>query len=299
LRILVLGSAAGGGFPQWNCNCPVCQLAWSGDPRVRARSQSSLAVSADGERWLLLNASPDLRQQIIDQPILHPRGDSRQSPISAVFVTNADIDHLVGLLTLREQQAFTLFGSRSTLAQVAGASIFGVLNKDLVKTREVDLESTVDTGIGLKVTAFPVPGKVALYLEGDVVDVGAEGETTVGLEITDGVKKFFYVPGCSDINERVSKRLRGADLLIFDGTTYTDDEMVALGLSPKTAHRMGHVSMSGEAGSVAKFADSGIDRKIYVHINNTNPVLIEDSKERASVEKAGWDVAYDGMEVVL
>lgn len=299
MRILVLGSAAGGGFPQWNCNCPVCQLAWSGDSRVRARSQSSLAVSADGERWLLLNASPDLRQQIIDQPILHPRGGSRQSPVSAVFVTNADIDHLVGLLTLREQQAFTLFGSRSTLAQVAGASVFGVLNKDLVKTREVDLESTVDTGIGLKVTAFPVPGKVALYLEGDVVDVGAEGESTVGLEITDGVKKFFYVPGCSDINERVSKRLRGADLLFFDGTTYTDDEMVALGLSPKTAHRMGHVAMSGETGSVAKFADSGIGRKIYVHINNTNPVLIQDSKERASVEKAGWDVAYDGMEVVL
>ncbi len=299
MRILVLGSAAGGGFPQWNCNCPVCQLAWSGDPRVRARSQSSLAVSADGERWLLLNASPDLRQQIIDQPILHPRGGSRQSPISAVFVTNADIDHLVGLLTLREQQAFTLFGSRSTLAQVAGASVFGVLNKDLVKTREVDLESTVDTGIGLKVTAFPVPGKVALYLEGDVVDVGAEGESTVGLEITDGVKKFFYVPGCSDINERVAKRLRGADLLFFDGTTYTDDEMVALGLSPKTAHRMGHVAMSGKDGSVARFAESGIGRKIYVHINNTNPVLIEDSKERASVEKAGWDVAYDGMEVVL
>ncbi|MGO9672914.1 MAG: pyrroloquinoline quinone biosynthesis protein PqqB [Methylocella sp.] len=299
MRILVLGSAAGGGFPQWNCNCPVCQLAWSGDARVKARSQSSLAVSADGERWLLLNASPDLRQQIIDQPILHPRGKSRQSPIEAVFVTNADIDHLVGLLTLREQQAFTLFGSRATLAQVAGASVFGVLNKDLVKTRAIDLEETVDTGIGLKVTAFPVPGKVALYLEGDVVDVGAEGESTVGLEITDGVKKFFYVPGCSDINERVSKRLRGADLLFFDGTTYTDDEMVALGLSHKTAHRMGHVAMSGENGSVARFAESGIGRKIYVHINNTNPVLIEDSKERASVEKAGWDVGFDGMEVIL
>jgi pyrroloquinoline quinone biosynthesis protein B len=299
LRILVLGSAAGGGFPQWNCNCPVCRLAWSGDPRVKARSQSSLAVSADGERWLLLNASPDLRQQIIAQPILHPRGRSRHSPISAVFVTNADIDHLAGLLTLREQQSFKIFGSRSTLAEVAGASVFGVLNKDLVETHPVDLESTVDTGIGLKVTAFPVPGKVALYLEGDTVDVGAEGESTVGLEISEGLKKFFYVPGCSDINDRVAKRLRGADLLFFDGTTYTDDEMVELGLSQKTAHRMGHVAMSGEAGSVARFADSGIGRKIYVHINNTNPVLIEDSKERASVEKAGWDVAYDGMEVAL
>jgi pyrroloquinoline quinone biosynthesis protein B len=299
LRILVVGSAAGGGFPQWNCNCPVCQLAWSGDRRVKARSQSSLAVSADGKRWVLLNASPDLRQQIINSPALHPRGASRQSPISAVFVTNGDVDHLAGLLTLREQQPFALFGSRATLGQVAGASVFGVLNKALVQTRAVELESTVDTGIGLKITPFPVPGKIPLYLERDVVEVGEEGESTVGLEISDGAKRFFYVPGCSDVSERVLERLRGADLLFFDGTTYTDDEMVALGLSAKTAHRMGHVAMSGENGSMARFASSGIARKIYVHINNTNPVLIEDSKERASVEKAGWDVSYDGMEVAL
>ncbi|ACK50117.1 coenzyme PQQ biosynthesis protein B [Methylocella silvestris BL2] len=299
MRILVLGSAAGGGFPQWNCNCPVCQLAWSGDKRVKARSQSSLAVSADGEHWLLLNASPDLRQQIINQPALHPRGASRQSPISAVFVTNGDIDHLAGLLTLREQQSFTVFGSGATLAQVEGASVFGVLNRDLVDLHPVELDATVDTGVGLKVTPFPVPGKIPLYLEGDNVDVGAEGESTIGLEISDGVKTFFYVPGCSDINERVFNRLAGADVLFFDGTTYTDDEMVVLGLSPKTAHRMGHVAMSGENGSVARFASGAIARKIYVHINNTNPVLIEDSKERASVVKAGWDVAYDGMEVTL
>ncbi len=216
-----------------------------------------------------------------------------------MFVTNGDVDHLAGLLTLREQQAFTVFGSRATLAQVAGASIFGVLNKDLVETRAVELEAAVDTGIGLRITPFPVPGKIPLYLERDVVDVGEEGESTVGLEISDGDKSFFYVPGCSDISERVLKRLRGAELLFFDGTTYTDDEMVALGLSPKTAHRMGHVAMSGDNGSMARFATSGIARKIYVHINNTNPVLIEDSKERASVEKAGWDVSHDGMEVAL
>jgi pyrroloquinoline quinone biosynthesis protein B len=299
LRILVLGSAAGGGFPQWNCNCPVCQLAWSGDPRVRSRSQSSLAVSADGERWLLLNASPDLRQQIIDQPRLHPRGASRQSPISVVFVTNGDIDHIAGLLVLREQHGFTLFGSNETLSEVAGASVFAVLNKALVQPRPVELGSTVDTGIGLKVTPFPVPGKIPLYRESAIVDVGAEGESTVGLEISDGVKSFFYVPGCSDVNDRVWKRLRGADLLFFDGTTYTDDEMVVLDVSPKTAHRMGHVAMSGKDGSLDRFASSEIARKIYVHINNTNPVLIEDSKQRASVVMAGWEVAYDGMEVEL
>ncbi|QBR71229.1 pyrroloquinoline quinone biosynthesis protein PqqB [Beijerinckiaceae bacterium] len=298
MRILVLGSAAGGGFPQWNCLCPVCQLAWNGDKRVKARSQSSLAVSADGERWLLLNASPDLRQQIIASPSLHPRGGARQSPIRAVFVTNADVDHLAGLLTLREQQSFTLFGSRATLAE-ADHGIFGVLNKELVDTRRVTLERPVDTGLGLTVTAFAVPGKVALYLEGDSLDIGAETETTVGLKISDGKKSFFYVPGCAKINEGILKRLAGAELLFFDGTTFTDDEMVALGLSQKTAWRMGHVAMSGEEGSLKMLASSGIGRKIYVHINNTNPVLIEDSAPRSTVERAGWDVAYDGMEVCL
>lgn len=299
MRILVLGSAAGGGFPQWNCCCPVCRLAWSGDKRVKPRSQSSLAVSADGERWLLLNASPDLRQQIIASPQLHPHGANRQSPIAAVYVTNGDIDHLAGLLTLREQQSFTLFGSLTTLEQVSGANVFAVLNKNLVHRRAVELDVPVDTGIGVSVTPFAVPGKVPLYLEGAQVDVGAENEATVGLEISDGAKSFFYIPGCADINERLTRKLRGAALLFFDGTTFTDDEMVALGLSAKTAWRMGHVAMSGENGSIERLKACEIWRKIYVHINNTNPVLIEDSPQRSIVEKAGWDVAYDGMEVVL
>ena len=184
MRILVLGSAAGGGFPQWNCNCPACRLAWARDERVTARSQSSLAVSADGEQWLLLNASPDLRQQIIDQPALHPKS-KRQSPVSAVFVTNADVDHIAGLLTLREQQSFTLFGSKTSLAVIEAPGVFGVLNRSLVNMRAIELDAKIDTGVGLFVTAFAVPGKVALYLEGETVDVGAESETTIGLEITD------------------------------------------------------------------------------------------------------------------
>jgi pyrroloquinoline quinone biosynthesis protein B len=298
VRIFVLGSAAGGGFPQWNCLCPVCQLAWSRDKRVKPRSQSSLAVSTDGERWLLLNASPDLRQQIIASPCLHPRGAKRQSPIRAVFVTNADVDHIAGLLTLREQQPFMLFGSRATLAQT-DAGIFGVLSKDLVDTRVTELDTPVDTGLGITVTPFAVPGKVALYLEDDNVAVGAETETTVGLEIGDGAKSFFYVPGCAGINEGVIKRLSGAALLFFDGTTFTDDEMVQLGLSKKTARRMGHVAMSGGQGSLKLLAPCGIGRKIYVHINNTNPVLIEDSPQCAEAARAGWDIAYDGMEISL
>jgi pyrroloquinoline quinone biosynthesis protein B len=299
VRILVLGSAAGGGFPQWNCTCPVCRLAWAGDPRVKPRSQSSLAVTADGDRWLLLNASPDIRQQILASRDLHPRGAGRHSPISAVFVTNGDVDHLAGLLTLREQQGFALIGSRATLAQVAATSLFGVLNRDLVHTRAAALDEPIETGLGLQVTPFAVPGKVPLYLEDADLVVGAETDSTVGLEVSDGTRRFYYVPGCAEINERVEKRLRGAEVLFFDGTTFTDDEMVALGLSAKTAWRMGHVAMSGEKGSVDRLAGSGIARKIYVHINNTNPVLVEDSEERAMVERAGWEVAYDGMEVVL
>ncbi len=299
MRIIVLGSAAGGGFPQWNCLCPVCQLAWSGDKRVKPRTQSSLAVSSDGERWLLLNASPDLRQQIIASPQLHPRGASRQSPIAAVFVTNGDVDHLTGLLTLREQQSFTLHGSKTTLAEVTGAHIFGVLNRDLVHFDEVALDRALDTGLGLTVTPFSVPGKVPLYLEAGAVTIGGEGEETLGLEISDGAKTFFYIPGCAEVTPRLQQKLRNADLLFFDGTTFTDDEMVRLGLSTKTAWRMGHVPMSGEKGSMRRLADLDIARKIYVHINNTNPVLIEDSPERAKVAAAGWDVSHDGMEVVL
>jgi pyrroloquinoline quinone biosynthesis protein B len=298
LRILVLGSAAGGGVPQWNCLCPVCRLAWSGDKRVKPRSQSGLAISADGEKWLLLNASPDLRQQIIGSPYLHPRGAKRHSPIGAVFITNADVDHLGGLLALREQQHFVLFGSQATLAQT-GAGIFGVLNKHLVDRRATPLDTRADTGLGIWVTPFAVPGKVPLYLEGENVAVGAESEANVGVELSDGAKSFFYVPGCAEINEGVIKRLAGAALVFFDGTTFTNDEMVNLGLSKKTAWRMGHVAMSGKNGSLERLASCAIGRKIYVHINNTNPVLIEDSLQRAAVERAGWEVAHDGMEICL
>jgi pyrroloquinoline quinone biosynthesis protein B len=257
-----------------------------------------LAVSADGERWLLLNASPDLRQQIISSPSLHPRGASRQSPIAGVYVTNGDVDHLTGLLTLRESQSFALFGSKTTLNQMSGG-VFGVLNKNYVSTYAVTLEERVDTGLGLFVTPFAVPGKDPLWMEGATVEIGGLTENTVGLEISDGQKRFFYIPGCAEVTPAIKERIAGAEVLFFDGTTFTDSEMVDLGLSAKTAWRMGHVAMSGEKGSLQALADCGVGRKIFVHINNTNPVLIEDSPERAKVVASGWDVAYDGMEVTL
>jgi pyrroloquinoline quinone biosynthesis protein B len=299
VRIIVLGAGAGGGFPQWNCRCENCRLAWAGDPRVKPRTQSSLAISADGERWLLLNASPDLRQQIIATPALHPRGASRHTPIAGVYVTNGDVDHLTGLLTLREQQPFTIFGARATLDQIEGG-VFGVLNRDLVARIGVDLGETIDPGLGFTITSFAVPGKVPLYMEGAGIegDIGAETETTVGLEIMSRDKRIYYIPGCAKITPKLTARIDGADALFFDGTTYTDDEMVRLGLSQKTAWRMGHVSMSGPEGSIALLSKARLGRRVYIHINNTNPVLREDAPERAAVAQAGWDVGHDGLEII-
>ena len=298
LRIRVLGSAAGGGFPQWNCLCPNCRLAWQGDPRVRLRTQSSLAISADGNRWLLLNASPDLRQQIYANSCLHPRGATRQTPIAGVFLTNGDVDHLAGLLTLREQQAFTIYGSASVLEQTKHGA-FGVLNPHLVQRMPVALEARIDMGLGLTIQPFAVPGKVPLYLESNEVRIGEETDTTIGVEIECGTARAIVIPGCADVSENVLRRVEGADVLFFDGTTFTDDEMVRMGLAQKTAWRMGHCAIDGERGSLARFADSNIGRRVYTHINNSNPALLYDSAEREIAERAGWQIPADGTEIVL
>jgi pyrroloquinoline quinone biosynthesis protein B len=297
LRVVVLGSAAGGGVPQWNCACPVCALAWSGDARVARRTQSSLAVSSDGEALLLVNASPDLRQQIIATPVLHPRSGLRHSPIRSVIVTNADVDHVAGLLTLRERQTFTLHATEGTLATLAANAIFNVLAAELVERRAIALNAPFAPLPGMEVAAFPLPGKVALWLEGDHVEIGGESETTIGLEFRAGGKRAVYAPGCARVTDALLQRAEGADVLFFDGTTFTDDEMIAHGLSQKTAQRMGHTAMSGPDGALARFADAKIGRKIFIHINNSNPALIEGSPERRLVEDAGWELAFDGMEV--
>jgi pyrroloquinoline quinone biosynthesis protein B len=299
LRILVLGSAAGGGYPQWNCRCPICELAWAGDERVRPRTQSSLAVSADGARWLLLNASPDLRAQILASAQLRPRAPGRHSPIAAVALTNADVDHVAGLLSLRERQKFAIYASESVLRVLRDNSIFRVLDPTLVERIPVALERPVDTGLGLELAAFAVPGKVALHQETVDVQIGRETDETIGLRISGAGASFFYVPGCAATTPALLERLRGARLVFFDGTTYDDDEMVGLGLAEKTARRMGHVSMKGPDGSLARFAGLPVGRKMYIHINNTNPVLVEGSAERRAIEAAGWELAHDGMEVVL
>jgi pyrroloquinoline quinone biosynthesis protein B len=302
LRILVLGSAAGGGFPQWNCLCSVCRLAWNGDARVKPRTQSSIAASVDGRSWLLLNASPDLRAQILAQPRLSPvavGGDDerRASPIAGVLVTNGDVDHLAGLLTLREKQPLDLFATAGVHAVLADDPIFGVLDRDLVSRRTVAVGEDFEPLPRLSVELFPVPGKVPLYLEGETVEIGGEGEMTVGVRLSDGGRTAFYVPGCAAVTPALRGRVKGADLLLFDGTVFHDDEMQRAGVGAKTGRRMGHVPIAGEGGSLGAFDGLGIAARTYIHVNNTNPILVEGSLERQAVEAAGWRVAEDGQEI--
>ena len=304
LRAVVLGSAAGGGVPQWNCRCRVCRLAWEGTGQVRHRSQSSIAVSADGENWLLLNASPDLRQQLIATPVLHPATGLRHSPIKSVLITNGDVDHVTGLLTLRERQNFTLFGTRQTLATLADNRIFDVMAEDCVDRREIGLGQSFEPLPGLEVEIFPVPGKVALWLEkaelaAGTLNTALLGETTVGLTIRAGGARLVYIPGCAEITDDVRVRIAGADAVLFDGTLYRDDEMIREGLGEKTGRRMGHSPVSGEDGTMAQLRDTPVARRIFIHINNTNPILIETSPERQEVAAHGWDVSHDGMEILL
>jgi pyrroloquinoline quinone biosynthesis protein B len=302
--VKVLGSAAGGGFPQWNCNCPNCRDVRLGSVDLRVRTQSSLAVSADGKTWILLNASPDLRQQILATPELMPSaGQLRGSPISAVVVTNGDVDHIAGLICLREGHHFQLYATARVLTALAANPVFDVLNREKVPRQTLPLDQPIPVGgpARLTVEAFTVPGKIALYLENAAAGPGfgtADGDT-IGLSISDGQSRFFYIPGCARLDAQLAQRLTGAALLFFDGTLYDDDEMIRLGLSEKTGARMGHMSMAGAQGSLAAFANTDIARKIFVHMNNSNPALRETSDEHAAVRAAGWEIAWDGMEVRL
>lgn len=293
-RARILGAAAGGGLPQWNCGCPNCNLARAGD--IPAQTQSSLAVSAGGDAWAILNASPDIREQLARAPSLHPSG-LRELPLSSVLVTNGDIDHVAGLLTLREMQAFTLFATPGIHEVLAANPMFDALNRSVVDRAAIALDTPFDLVPGLRATLFAVPGKVPLYLEAGEVQTDLVGEQTVGVELCAGETRVYYIPGCAMLTEDLAARLAGADAVFFDGTLWRDDEMQRAGLGEKTGKRMGHMSMSGADGSIAAFAGLTIGQKIFVHMNNTNPVLRPGSSERAEAESAGWIIGQDGMEI--
>lgn len=298
LRALVLGAAAGGGLPQWNCGCAICNEARKPTGRVRPQTQSSVAVTGDGVNWAVLNASPDIRHQLQSIRALHP-ATLRHTPISSVLVTNGDIDHVAGLLVLREKQPFTIFLTSEIAQILARNPIFGALDPELVKFRTVALGEMFELAPGLAAELFAVPGKVPLYLEGKDVVTDQEGEQTVGVSISRGATKLFYIPGCARLTQELKSRLDGADLLFFDGTVFTDDEMIRTGTGQKTGRRMGHMPMAGEGGSLEAFRDIPVKRKIFVHINNTNPVWWPHAPERARAEHAGWEIGFDGMDVTL
>lgn len=310
MLIKVLGSAAGGGFPQWNCNAATSRAAWACDPKAAPRTQTSLAVSSDGVAWVLLDASPDIRQQIAATPELQPRPDGppRNSPIAAVVLTSADVDHVAGLLGLRERQPLTLCATGRVLDVLAADSIFNVLDRAYVSRRALPIGEALwlehdGAGLGIEIEAFVVPGKIALYRENasEAGTLGTRVGDTIGLEVSEvaGGPSFFYIPCCAAVDATLALRLSGAPLVFFDGTLFRDTELVDQGLSDKTGRHMGHISMSGPDGSIAALARLDVGRRIFVHMNTSNPALIEGSPERGEVERAGWEIAWDGMEVRL
>jgi pyrroloquinoline quinone biosynthesis protein B len=296
LTAIVLGSAAGGAFPQWNCRCPVCQLAWAGDPRVKPRTQAGIAVSAAEGRWTLINASPDLAAQIRATPVLHPRGGVRGSPIEAVVLTGAEIDQIAGLLSLREGTPLALHATPVSHAAVAANAMFGAMGS--MTRRAVNPGERFMLPGEIEASLFMVPGKLPLYLEGDAPELDAESAANVGIELQHEGARLVFVPGAASVTDTMRERFARAGVVLFDGTLFSDDEMIRDGAGQKTGRRMGHMPIDGEGGSLQVL--SGLSgRRIFIHINNTNPILIDGSPERRKVEAAGWQVATDGMEIVL
>jgi pyrroloquinoline quinone biosynthesis protein B len=308
LRVIVLGAAAGGGVPQWNCGCAICRAARE-RPELQS-TQSSLAFSNNGRNWFLINAAPELRQQITSTPQLHPTsGELRHTPIAGVILTNGEVDAVAGLLSMREGSPFNLYAHQRVLAILKANSIFNVLAEKNVPRQAIDIDLSFEPALadgapsGLAVLPFAVPGKSAWYLEGEIHpggDVEEDGDT-IGLRIEDKAsgQYFFFVAACARVTPELAQRLDGAPLVFFDGTVWRDDEMIVAGLGVKTGQRMGHISMSGDDGAIAMLADCGIAQKVFLHINNSNPALLHDSAERASLQNAGWQMAHDGMEITL
>ena len=275
----------------------MCRLAWDGDPRVHRRTQAGLAVSADGAHWTLFNASPDLRAQLAATPALHPR-ELRGSPIEAVVLTGGEIDQTAGLLNLRERQPFTLMATDQTLGALAGNPMFGALAADVVTRRAIEPGTPFMLPGGLSAELFMVPGKVPLYLEKGTPEPSVESGANVGVEIKADEATLMFVPGAAAVTQALRERLSRADVILFDGTLFTDDEMVASGTGEKSGRRMGHMPIDGPDGSLAALSGLG-KRRIYIHINNTNPILNDGAFERLRVEAAGWEVAADGLEINL
>ncbi|HEU5157689.1 MAG TPA: pyrroloquinoline quinone biosynthesis protein PqqB [Streptosporangiaceae bacterium] len=309
--VRVLGSAAGGGFPQWNCACPSCRAVRDGSRPARPRTQSSIAVSPDYRRWVLFNASPDIHAQIESFPALRPGAgasgasdaagaaggpDDRAVPLDAVALTDAELDHTLGLLLLREGRGLQIHATqavRDTLYD--GTSLLRTLDAYCpVAWHPVVPEADVPLGNGLSYRAFDVP-----TTKRPRFGMGHGKGRVVGYRVTDERtgRTLVYLPGVQELTAEVRDHFDDCACLLIDGTCWRDDELIALGLAGKTSREMGHLPIDGPGGSLEALAPLPIERKIYIHINNTNPILLEDGPERRVVEEHGMEVAVDGMEL--
>ncbi len=311
MRIRVLGSAAGGGFPQWNCGCPNCRGVREGTLRAAPRTQESVAVTADGADWVLLNVSPEVRGQIESFEGLHPRAP-RHSPIAAIILTNGDLDHVLGLLSLRESHALVIYATeRMRAGFTEGNVLYRTLERfpeqvtwrTLKLGREEALAGADGRPCGLHVEAVAVPGKPPIHLENRPGrPASPDPEDNIGLRIREAAtgRRLAYFPAAGGVTPAVADALEDADCVFFDGTFWSSDELPAQGLGTKRAADMAHLPIGGRAGSLALLRERpSAARRVYIHLNNTNPVLREDSPERREAEAAGWAVAWDGMEVTL
>jgi pyrroloquinoline quinone biosynthesis protein B len=298
VRVRILGSAAGGGFPQWNCRCPTCEAA-RGGVHARPRTQSSLAIRGADGPWFLVNASPDARQQlaaITDGAV----DDVRSPPIAGVLLTDAEIDHTAGLLLLRESTTpVHVYGTDPVgRALRDGYPVVPILERYCGlrwHTLSSDQASALN-GSSLTVEPFDVGGDAPRYMDGSGVEFGASGFV---FRDGGGGAVVTYVPGLARLDDGVLARFAASDLVLVDGTFWREDELALLGISARSAREMGHLPLSGPGGTLEALAGLERPRKLLVHINNTNPILLEDSPERAEVLRAGVEVAYDGLEVAL
>jgi pyrroloquinoline quinone biosynthesis protein B len=302
MQVRVLGAAAGGGFPQWNCNCRNCDGVRKGTIRAHARTQSSIAVSSDGVSWVLFNASPDLLAQIKSFPALQPARAIRDTAIRAIVLMDGQIDHTTGLLMLREGKPLEIWCTDMVREDLTtGNPLFNILGHYCgVNWHRLPTAPGSSFGIDgiADLTFAPVPLKSKAPPYSPHRENPHEGDN-IGMSIVDTRtgKKLFYAPGLGEIEPHLKPLLEHADAVLVDGTFWTDDEMIKLGISSKRARDIGHLPQSGEAGMISVLKPLAAARKILIHINNTNPILDEDSTERAELSRAGIEVAYDGMEV--
>jgi pyrroloquinoline quinone biosynthesis protein B len=307
MRIKILGSAAGGGFPQWNCNCRNCGSFRAGTFSGKSRAQTQVALSSDGHVWFLLNTSPDLRTQIEATPALHPQNAGRDSPIAGVLLTSGDIDQIAGLLSLRELQPFRIYCTPSIRRILQeDNSMFAMLNRvpGQVSWTDISCDGSFslqgERGVGIDCRVFSVGSRFPAYVSPDRSLALKQEDALLGVIASSSSDRHMaYMPAVPDVDDSLLEQLEETDLLLFDGTFWSDDELIRVQGSGSTAGEMGHIPVSGAEGSLRKLAGLRRPRKVFVHINNTNPMLDETGPEYAQVRAAGWDVAEDGWSLDL